>query len=88
MPTPRIVCSDLIPVKIKHVIPFLVYFKCCLSHVRTKFFPQHKCSGNDKKQVTCGIFHGIPLSIALHKEIRLAFSHIFKSTHLIHQGFM
>ena len=40
-PTPLSVCCDLIPAKIKHVIPFLVYFKCCLSHVRTKFFPQH-----------------------------------------------
>ena len=35
------VCCDLIPAKIKQVIPFLVYFKCCLSHVRAKFFPDH-----------------------------------------------
>ena len=40
-PIPLFVCCDLIRAKIKHVIPFLVYFKCCLSHVRTKFFPQH-----------------------------------------------
>ena len=41
VPTPLIVCCDLIPAKIKNAIPFLVYFKCCLSHVRTKFFLQH-----------------------------------------------
>ena len=41
MPTPLIVCCDLIPAKIKNAILFLVYFKCCLSHVRTKFFLQH-----------------------------------------------
>ena len=40
-PIPLFVCCDLIAAKIKHTIPFLVYFKCCLNHVGAKFFPQH-----------------------------------------------
>ena len=43
MPTPLIVYCDAM-----HAMPLVVYFKCCLSNVRTKFFPQHLCSGNDR----------------------------------------
>ena len=41
-PIPLIVCCDLITAKIKHMIPFLVYFKCCSLNVNVQVITKYQ----------------------------------------------